>query len=213
MNARRVVLQGLTSLVGFAISNAAWAGIISFHPESAIYAGNGCPQGSTRISVDDYGDLLMEHDALSLDLPAYGTNQALAGRSTCSIRVPLTIPRGFYVKAIEQRLIYAANKSAGAEARIATRTALSGDTVTPFTVLLARDDKIYSESLIDSRRDQIDSRQRRQQYCSSERSEEMMLQVNIAISGQRDSIAEDLTVRSFGGYVGEGFEIEIGACP
>ena len=54
MNARRLLLQGLTSMVGFAISNAAWAGIISFHPESAIYAETAAPkaaQGSASMTT------------------------------------------------------------------------------------------------------------------------------------------------------------------
>jgi hypothetical protein len=40
-----------------------------------------------------------------------------------------------------------------------------------------------------------------------------MLQVNLAISGRRDSLSENLIVQDMGSYIGEGIELEVAACP
>jgi Domain of unknown function (DUF4360) len=206
-----VVSSILSGVILASIATTANADVVTFHPESAIYAGSGCPQGKTHILVDEMGDLLIEHEELVLDL-RQGTS-VLAGRKSCSIRVPVTLPQGFYVRSIQQQIQYSVMKSVGAEAKISTRTALSGDSINPFTVVLPSEDEIYGDNMIDSRRDYLGSSHRRQQYCSGTRSEEMMLQINTVISGQKESSDRDLVVAAYGGYVGEGIELEIAACP
>jgi hypothetical protein len=206
-------LSVLITVVSSLMSGIATAGVLTFHPESAIYAGNGCLQGRSHISVDEAGDLLIEHEDLILDLPSQGRSSALAGRRACTMRIPVTLPQGYYVKAIEQQIQYSVSKSAHAEARIATRTALSGDAVNPFTVLLAADDEFHGENMIDSRRDYLGDARRRAHYCEAGRAEDMMLQISTVISGQRDSIDDELVVAAYGGYIGEGIELEIAPCP
>ena len=198
-------------LSGVIFSGVAQAGVLTFHPEFAVYAGSGCPQGMTRLMVDETGDLLIEHEALRLDLQQ-GVGSALAGRRACAIRVPVTLPQGFYVRSIEQQLHYSAMKSAGAESRISTRAAMSGDSVDPFTITLPLGEEIYGDNMIASRRDDLDEDISYDTYCKGSRSEEMMLQVNTVISGQRQSIYEDLLIAAYGGYIGEGIEIEIAEC-
>jgi hypothetical protein len=205
-----VVSSIITGVIFASVASTANAGVVTFHPESAIYAGSGCPQGATHILVDEVGDLLIEHEQLVLDLRR-GTS-VLAGRKACSIRVPVSLPQGFYVKSIQQQIQYSVLKSAGAEAKISTRTALSGDYINPFTVVLPADEEIYGDNMIDARRDNLGSRSRREHYCSGTRSEDLMLQINTVISGEKDSIDQDLVVASYGGYIGEGIELEIAAC-
>lgn len=206
-----VVSSILSGVIFASIATTANAAVVTFHPESAVYAGSGCPQGKTHILVDEVGDLLIEHEELILDL-RQGTS-VLAGRKACAIRVPVTLPQGFYVRSIQQQIQYSSLKSAGAEAKISTRTALSGDAINPFTVVLPSEDEIYGDNMIDSRRDYLGSASRREKYCSGTRSEDMMLQINTVISGQKESSDQDLVVASYGGYVGEGIELEIAACP
>ena len=205
------ILMGVMS-IGVINAGEVQAGVVTFYPESAIYAGNGCPQGKTHIIVDEMGDLLIQHEELILSLPQ-GVGSTLAGRKACSIRIPVTLPHGYYVRSIEQQIQYSVQKSAGAEARIATRAALSSDSINPFTVLLPLDDEIVGENMIDSRRDYLGAASRRARYCTETRSEELMLQINTVISGQRSSVDQDLIVAAYGGYLGEGFELEIAECP
>ncbi len=195
------------------VSTPLLAGVITYHPESGIYAGNGCPEGSSRIYVDEYGDLVLEHDAMILSLPAYGQDPALSGRRACTIRIPVTIPQGFYISAIEQRIAYAAIKSEGAQAQISTQTSFSSDRVSPFTAILPRDEEFTGDLMIDSRRNQLNSQSQINRYCRGDRSEEMMLRINMAMSGQRDSYAEDLIVQTIGGYISEGIDVEVSPCP
>jgi hypothetical protein len=193
-------------------SNTASANELIFHPETAIYAGNGCPQGSTAISVDELGDLYIDHSALAILLPAGGSNQALAARSTCIVRVPVTVPKGLYVKSIQQSLSYAVAKSANADLQLASRAAFSSDSVHPFIISLPAGDEVYSDHSIDTRLDHLDSAKQRAKYCRDERPSEMIFQVQIAISGQRDSVMDDLLAAANGSHIGEGIEVELGSC-
>jgi hypothetical protein len=188
------------------------AGVITFHPESGVFAGSGCSDSSSRMYVDEYGDLVMEHDDMRLDLPAYGSDSSLAGRRACAIRVPVTIPRGFYVKTIEQNLIFSAKKSASTDAALSTRTAIL-EPISTFTIRLPRHDEYHGEMRLEARRDDLNHADQIARYCRTDRSEELMLQVNLAITGRRDSSAENLLVQAVGGYLGEGLEIEVAACP
>lgn len=194
-------------------SNAASANELIFHPETAIYAGNGCPQGSTSISVDELGDLYIDHTALAILLPANGENQALAARRTCLVRVPVTVPKGLYVKSIQQSLSYAVGKSANADIQIASRAAFSSDSVHPFIISLPVGDEVYSDHSIDTRLDYLDSAKQRAKYCSDERPEQMIFQAQIAISGQRESVMDDLLAAAYGSHFGEGIEVELASCP
>jgi hypothetical protein len=106
------------ALILSSVSMPLVAGVITFHPESGLMAGNGCPDGSSRMYVDEYGDLVMEHDAMALTLPSYGQDSSLAGRQSCTIRVPITLKRGFYVTSIEQRLTFSATKSTKADGMV-----------------------------------------------------------------------------------------------
>ena len=193
-------------------SNTASANELIFHPETAIYAGNGCPQGTTTISVDELGDLYIDHSALAILLAGGGDNQALAARSTCLVRVPVTVPKGLYVKSIQQSLSYAVAKSANADIEMASRAAFSSDSVHPFIVSLPAGDEVYSDHSIDTRLDNLDSAKQRAKYCRDERPEEMIFQVQVAISGQRDTVMDDLLAAAFGSHFGEGIEVELASC-
>ena len=210
----RDILSMFVPIFGASMAaTATFAGSIMFHPERAVVGGNGCPQNATRLSVDEFGDLLIEHDAMSISLAPSGGNPALAARKACAIRVPVTVASGFYVKSIEQRLTYAVSKSAGSEARLATRTSLSGINLNPFTVTLPYGDEMYSDFMIDTRRDYLSRPEHRASLCQAGRSEDQMLQINVAITAQRDSAAEALLIAAHGSYIGEGFEIEMAPCP
>jgi hypothetical protein len=210
----RDILSMFVPIFGASMAaTATFAGSIMFHPERAAIGGNGCPQDATRLSVDEFGDLLIEHNAMSISLAPSGGNPALAARKACAIRVPVTVASGFYVKSIEQRLTYAVSKSAGSEARLATRTSLSGINLNPFTVVLPQGDEMHSDFMIDSRRDTLSRPDQRASFCQPDRSEDQMLQINVAITAQRDSASEEIVIAAHGGYIGEGFEIELAPCP
>lgn len=194
-------------------SNSASANELIFHPENAIYAGNGCPQGSTTITVDELGDLYIDHSALGISLPANGDNQALAARSTCLVRIPVTVPKGLYVKSIQQTLSYSVAKSVNADLQLASRAAFSSDSVHPFIISLPAGDEVYSEHSIDTRLDHLDSAKQRAKYCRDERPDQMIFQVQIAISGQRESAGDDLIAAAYGSHFGEGIEVELANCP
>lgn len=192
--------------------NVAYAGVITFLPDRAIVAGNGCPEGSTIVSVDEFGDLSVEHSELAIILPANGRDRALAARKACVVRVPVIVPTGFYVKSIEQHIIHGAIKSADAELKIASRAAFSSDNIQPFTITLPRGEEFSEAFVIDSRIDHLNEATQRQHYCQDGRAEEQMFQLNVAISGQRDSIHDDLISAAYGSRFGEGIEIEIEPC-
>ena len=200
------------ALILSSVSMPLVAGVITFHPESGLMAGNGCPDGSSRMYVDEYGDLVMEHDAMALTLPSYGQDSSLAGRQSCTIRVPITLKRGFYVTSIEQQLTFSATKSTKADAAIATRTTIM-ESISPLTAQLSRGTEYYGDMMITSRRDDLDTATQISQYCRHGRAEDLMLQVNLAISGRRDSLSENLIVQDLGSYIGEGIELEVAACP
>jgi hypothetical protein len=125
----------------------------------------------------------------------------------------VTVAKGFYVKSIEQVLNYSVLKSAGASASIATQTSFSLDMVGPFSVALSRGATQNPEIIVESRLDHLESASQIQRYCNPARSDELMLRINLAISGSRRSTAQDLIVQAFGGYLGEGLEVKLGLCP
>lgn len=206
--------QILTAMMAQVILiGTASASEIVFHADQAVYAGNGCPQDSTSVSVDEFGDLYIDHTALGLVLPAQGENEALAGRKACTIRVPAFIPKGFYVKSIQQSLHYGVAKSVGADLQLATRAAFSSDTVRPFNVSLPTGFDVYSQYSLDTRLDQFVPSKQIVKYCGENRAEETMFQLNVVISGQRESVMEDLVAVDYGNHFGEGIEIELANCP
>lgn len=212
MKNKLIAISG-AMLAQLILIGTASASDLVFHVENAVYAGNGCPQGSTSVSVDEFGDLYIDHAALALVLPAHGEDQALAGRKTCIIRVPVLLPKGLYVKSIQQSLHYGVAKSMGADLQLATRAAFSADNVRPFTVSLPAGEEVYSEHSIDSRLDQFVPSRQIAKYCGENRAEETMFQMQVAISGQRESVAEDLVAAGYGNHFGEGIEIELASCP
>jgi hypothetical protein len=203
--ATSIVCQGV-------FAQGAVAGVISYHTERAVIAGNGCNASNSTVSVDEFGDLSIGHDNLAIVLPANGSDHALAARKTCIVRVPVTIPRGFYVKSIQQQIMHGAAKSAGAEIRVSSRASFSSDNISPFTILLPHDEDIYAEFMIDSRTDVFSDAQQQAKYCRPDRPEEQMFQLNVALTGSRDSIHESLVSAAYGSHFGEGLEIEVRAC-
>jgi hypothetical protein len=207
LNAVRI-FGAITGLLG---GTATYASMITYHTERAVLGGTGCSQQNASLFVNDFGDLEIHMDGMFMALTS--ENTLTADRKSCAIRVPITIPKGYYVRSIEQRLAYAISKSAGAQASLATRTSIGGLTVNPFTVYLPRGDEIYSENLIDSRRDFLGTTANIATQCSAGNPEDRMLQINMAASGQRDNLDEELSIYTGGAYLGEDFEIELAECP
>lgn len=212
MKQHRMIAISGALLLQIANATLASASELTFHPETAIYAGNGCPQGSTTISIDEMGDLQIDHSGLGIFLFGDGQSETLAARSTCLVRIPVTVPKGLYVKSIQQSLSYAVAKSANADLQLASRAAFSSDSVHPFIISLPAGDEVYSEHSIDTRQDHLDSVRLRAKYCNDSRSENMIFQVQIALSGQRESAMDDMAVAAFGSHFGEGIEIELASC-
>jgi len=193
------------------ISSIATAGIITFNPEASVVAGSGCPQGSTDIYLDDFGDLNIDYHSLAIQLG--GNTSALAQRKACVVRIPVHIPHGYYMKTTEQQLIYGVRKSSGSSLKIASRAAVSGDKVTPLTVDMPLGSVIAEQSKIDYQPGELNEAQQIRKYCESERSEDTIFQINVAVSAQRSSVRETVQLKAYSQILGEGMELEVAPCP
>jgi hypothetical protein len=204
-------LRVLGIIIGLLGATITQAGVITYHPERAILGGNGCSTEGSTIEVNEFGDLEIHYDAMMMAFSPQST--LMADRRSCAVRIPVSIPRGFYVRSIEQRLAYAVAKSADTQASLATRLSLAGLTLSPYIVTLPYGEEFYSDVALDTRRDDVGTDAHMRAQCRSDRSEETMLQLNTAISGQRDNHYGELYIQTGDTYIGEGYEIDLAPCP
>lgn len=189
------------------------ARVLTFKTESAVFAGNGCPQDQTRLSTDYFGDLYIEYGALAIQLPANGVARDLAQRKACSVRVPARLEQGYYIKSIQQQLIYGARKSRNATLQVASLATFSNGSTSPLNAVHSRGISVNDDVIIETRDDALDESQQIRKFCHEGRATDTMFQLNVVISGQRDTAQDHLVGRIYGNAFAEGIEIEVEACP
>jgi hypothetical protein len=118
------------------------APLLTFDFSRAIVAGTGCSDADTTITTSD-GGFHIDFNALAVNLPSDDPNQVADMRS-CLIRVPTTVPKGYYVSKLRQKVAYAVDKADGATAAVATYTTLGGVGMPSKTVQFSSDDGAVS---------------------------------------------------------------------
>ena len=202
------ILIGITLLMGATVTHAA---AITFHPERGIIGGNGCSAESSSIKVNEFGELEIHYDNMMIAMSPQ--TSLMADRRSCSVRIPISIPHGYYIESLEQRLAYGVSKSADTIVSVATRLSLAGLQVSPYTVTIPYGDEFHSDYVLDTRRDFIGTDAHIRTQCRDDQPTDTMLQLNTVISGQRQSAYDELYVTSNDSYIAEGYEIELAPCP
>jgi hypothetical protein len=109
---------------------------------SAIVAGSGCSEASSFITATD-GRIDIDFTSLGVQLNPYESRTA--GRSTCVIRIPITVPAGYYVSRVVQTLDYGVETTTGGTAAIAANTLLMGASVGGLTQRFPGDTDDYGQ--------------------------------------------------------------------
>jgi len=92
---------------------------ITWRTLSAFLQGTGCHGTANPPTIPNEdawaiaagADVSMVFTRMTIDLPGNGADPSLAQRKNCSIRIPVTIARGFYVGQVTQTLSVGATKS------------------------------------------------------------------------------------------------------
>jgi hypothetical protein len=107
--------------------------LLAFDFSNAIVAGTGCSAANTTLTQVPGGFHLV-FTALASRLP---DANARADMRSCLIRVAVTVPAGFYVSRLRQKVGYAVAKASAGSAAAATMTTLFGAPVAPKTIEFA----------------------------------------------------------------------------
>ena len=171
-----------------------------WRPELAVANGSGCrlQNGVGDPVVVAFGSTvsvlfgLMGVDSLmGVDLPAGGPNQRLADIKNCSVRIPVTIPRGYYIVELTQTLTYGVNKTHGSSGKITTLDSILDSSVGSLSVAIPRG-SIQQPALTESK-----TRYLRIEACGAS-SRSGFYRTDVATSGQRDSSRETFILRAEG---------------
>lgn len=161
---------------------------------STIIAGTGCQKDVDAFASANGNDLAVVFTRLGVDLPGGGSS-VLAERKNCVVRVPATIAPGIYIGRLTQRLSYGVTKTAGSTVSLATRSTFFGFGVSPHTVNLPYGSSVNQPLLTTQRIDDFAVRTTPSWYsgwCSPNRAPRGLYQANIAVSGQKSNMNEDL---------------------
>lgn len=189
------------ALVTFLFSSQdALASSISWDVSNAIAQGSTCTTGDDSTPANTFfvvngSDVSVLMPPVKVALEGAGE---LAGRASCSVRIPLSIESGYYPSVILQSFTYSVRKSEGSLGSISTRHSVFNAPVSPLTVSFplgielernhrtARHGTVFSEG---SHRSLIAS------WC---RSPSGIYKFDMAASGQRQSEADTFVVESEG---------------
>ncbi len=196
-----VVAGGSSARAAGPIAPSATQPVI-WHAEQAVLAGTGCRGGVAAGTTPDSWaiangqDLSIVFTNLQVNLPGNGTVGDFAGRSQCSVRVPVEIVRGFYVGDLEQTITIGVTKSDNAN--------LSGAATSTFFNLPVSSPSIQVPSgpgtalnfaeLSATSHDAL----RVSAFCKSftpgQNTIPGLYRSNVAVSAQRDSAADDAII-------------------
>ena len=166
-----------------------------WRPELAVANGNGCflrnGQGDTVVIA--FGEnVSVLFNEMAVDLPAGDPNPRLADLKNCSVRIPVTIPQGYYIYELTQTLTYGVNKTHGSSGKITTLDSILDSSVGGFSVSIPRG---ASQEPAFPRTGP--PRQVRVEACGAS-SRSGFYRTDVATSGQRDSSSETFILRAEG---------------
>lgn len=178
-----MMMLAVFSQMGFAQGSE-----IEWKADKAIALGSHCNSiENNGREIDTYflsngDDVSVVWSGLQFNLTGHGDE--LAARQNCSIRIPISTTRGWYIGEIEQHLSHYLLKSRGARVSIATRATVANAAVSPFTISYPSATAfrgIYDNSRIDLLTEQA-------AYVHSWcRNPSGIYKFNVAISAMRDS--------------------------
>lgn len=178
----------MVSMSAFAQQSVQW------DADRAILAGQGCVKDVDAFITENGNDLSIVFTRLGIDLPG-GGSRVLAARSSCIARVPATIAPGLYIGKLTQSISYGVTKTARTVGSVATKSTFFGFNVSPHTVTLPYGRQMNNPLLQEQRQDLFSVQTTPSWYqgwCSRTRAPKGLYQANLAVSGQKDSAADDL---------------------
>ncbi|MFO0679496.1 MAG: DUF4360 domain-containing protein [Polyangiaceae bacterium] len=184
------------------------SGLARFEPSRATIAGSGCTAGDTRVTANGSA-LLVEFDALAIELPPGSSPRS--ERSACSVRVPITIPAGYYVATIDQGLTFDVAKSQGASASLASNTSLFGLSTSPVGVQYPSGTTVYATGREVGISDSFAVGSPEYASMCGQRSTGGLVAFNVALSGTR-SVQDDLRIRVARRTFVEGVDFVLAPC-
>ena len=165
-----------------------------WRPELAVANGSGCrlQNGIGDPLVVAFGNTVsVLFHQMGVDLPAGGPDPRLADIKNCSVRIPVTIPQGYYLAELTQTLTYGVNKTGGSSGRITTLDSLLDSSVGSLSVSIPRG-SIQQPALTESK-----TRYLRIEACGAS-SRSGFYRTDVATSGQRDSTRETFILAAEG---------------
>jgi hypothetical protein len=193
-SAAQVLLTGVAWLFGANVASASESIVID--ASEAVHAGELCDTG-VAIATSGNQIKIRLSDAKSVLLPSEGD---LATRGSCGIRIPVVVPRGYYLNKVTTRAQANVSKPRGTKASIVLRTAVFG--YEGLVVQSELDDNVSVNGLVNTYKAFAGTAplatEWRQQLCASNRSQNGLLAINLADVLQRED-ADDLVSVDFSG--------------
>lgn len=190
-------LATVASLATFSFAGTAEAAAVQWQTNSSAFviAGTGCQKDVDAFATTNGNDLAIVFTNLGVNLPGSGASNQLADRKNCTVRVPASIAKGVYIGQLTQQFTYGVTKTAGANASVATRSTFFGFNVSPYTWSVPQGVDINEPLMTQSRVDNFAVNSPWWQgWCNPNRPLQGLYQANIAVSGQRNNMWEDLIV-------------------
>jgi hypothetical protein len=176
----------------------------------ALATGTGCRSHGDNpdtFFISAGNDFSVVMDRLGMDLS--GTTAPLAERLNCAIRVPVSLPKGFFVSRMGHLLTFSVDKSAQTIGSIALRTSLFSTLTGHDELSLTRGDSHQSTLAI--LRARATPTADTEKFCEANEATTGIFSANIAMSGQRQSVDEVLRMVPIDGQtlrLSQGVEIE-----
>ncbi|MCX6116068.1 MAG: hypothetical protein NT027_00890 [Proteobacteria bacterium] len=209
----RQLIASVAILVLSTTYQAAASESIEYETDRAVLAGSGCINDVDAFVLKNGSDLQVVLSNLGIDLPGNATSP-LSARSGCAIRIPVTGPQGFYVKFLRQKVDYGVHKTRKTKGSITTRTTYLGIPIAPLTIDFKYGSAIEDYNLSQYRDDVFDPRSYSWHgaWCSSRRASKGIMQIDLAVSGQKDNPLEDLIIYSPGFDLRYGVDVRLARC-
>ncbi len=168
---------------------------IQWDTSTATMAGAGCTKDADGFIMEHGNDVSIWLSNLGINLNSFRAqfNQ----RSTCTISLSARIPPGYYISQIAQKIEYGVTKTANTSARIAMSSSFFGQRTSPNTVDLPYGRPMDNPFAASSRVDRYSVRTHPtwvSYWCSPSRPTKGIFTYTIAVSGQKNSSADDLII-------------------
>ena len=190
---------------------AAASPLMAVDARQAVHAGELCDRSASIVAFGNQIKVRLSPGKAVL-LPSDGD---LASRSSCAIRIPVTVPVGYYLNKVTTRAQATVSKPQGNSISIVLRTSLFG--YEGLTVQSDLDESVSTSGLVNTYRAFAGSSplatEWRQKLCAPNRTATGLLAINLADVIQRED-SGDLVSLDFSG-LSRGIDIwtELKACP